>query len=299
MPGLAELGRSGGEQEQSGGFARELFDELVFGAGRFGSPAEVVGLVDNHQIPAGFDDLGAAIVHRRQKGDAGQGELAGEKRVFTRVAGLDVGAARFVKDGEPQVEAAQQLDEPLVGKRLGHEDQGAFNLTGGQEALEDQARLDGFAQADLVGQQHAGHLAVGDLVEDVELVGDQVDATAEEAAHLGLAEAGPGLEGAQAQVEHGGGLGLGGHHALGGGGDAGQVGDDVLAHALAGGADVGEQAGGLLDGGDGELFAGAGGDGFADGELHAFEHRGATRIDAFFAGGGEFDRDASAVKLRN
>jgi len=61
--------------------------------------------------------------------------LAGEKRVFARLAAFDVGAARLVEDREPQVEAAQEFDEPLVGERLGYEDEGAFNSAGGEQAL--------------------------------------------------------------------------------------------------------------------------------------------------------------------
>ena len=145
-------------------------------------------------------------------------------------------------------------------------------------------------------RQDARYLAVGYLVEDVELVGDEVDATAEEAADLGLAETVGGLEGAEAEIEDLGRVGLAGHEAFGGGGDAGDVGDGVFADALAGGADVGEEAGGFLDGGDGEFLAGAGGDGFTGGELDAFEDGGAAGVDAAFAGGGEFDRDAGVLQ---
>ena len=38
-----------------------------------------------------------------------------------------------------------------------------------QQAMQDQARLDGFAQADLVGQQDAGRVTVGDLLRDVKM----------------------------------------------------------------------------------------------------------------------------------
>src|SRR5690606_37491963 len=129
------------------------------------------------------------------------------------------------------------------------------------------------------------YLTVGYLVEDVELVRDEVDAAAEEAAHLGLAETIAGIERAQAQVEHLGRIGLAGEQTLGRGADAGDVGDGVLAHAATA-ADIDEQAGLLFDRLDGETRAVAGRDGFAFAELHAFEHGGASGVNAFFAGGG-------------
>ena len=103
VSGEAELGGRGGEEEETGGFAGELFDELVVGAGVFWSPAEVVGFVHDDEIPAGLDGLGAAGggVGSGEVGDAGEAELAGEERVFTGLGGFDGEAAGFVEDGEP------------------------------------------------------------------------------------------------------------------------------------------------------------------------------------------------------
>ncbi len=125
---------------------------------------------------------------------------------------------------------------------------------------------------------------------------DQVDAPAEKAAHLGGAKTRLGAQGAQAQGEDGGRLGLAGEQALGGRAHVGEIGDGVLAHAAAG-ADIHDQPALLLDALDDEGDALAGGDGLADGELHAFQHRRAARVDAALAGGGKLDRDARAIQL--
>ena len=218
----------------------------------------------------------------------------------TSVAELDdeaVEVLRATVDGLVKVAGLRRDPFENLGLMFGDEDEGAFDAAGGEEALENQACLDGVTQADLVGEEDARYLAVGYLVEDVELVGNEVDAAAEEAANLGLAETVGGLKSAEAEIEDLGGVGLFGHEAFGGGGDTGDVGDGVFAHALAFGADVGGQAGGFLDRADGELGADAGGHGFAGGELDALQDGRAAGINAFLAGGGELDRDAGAVEL--
>ncbi len=117
----------------------------------------MVGLVHDHEVPAGLDHLVAARLGALagEEGDAGEPELGREEGVFARLALLAGDAAGLVEDGEPEVEAAQQLDEPLVHERLGHEHERALGATDGEQALEDKAGLDGLAQADLVGEQHA------------------------------------------------------------------------------------------------------------------------------------------------
>ena len=53
--------------------------------------------------------------------------------------------------------------------------------------MQDQAGLDGFAQAHLVRQQHPRSVTRADLVGNVKLMGNQVDAAADESAHWRLA----------------------------------------------------------------------------------------------------------------
>jgi hypothetical protein len=254
-----------------------------------------MGFVDDDDVPTGGEGLVAAEfgggIRSGEERDGAERELRGEKRVLRGVARFAGEAAGFVVDAEPEIEAAEQLDEPLVRERFGDENEDAFRLTDGEEALEDEAGLDGFAEAHFVGEEHARQLARGDLVENVELVRDEFEATAEETAHVGLAEFCLGLERAVAEVEDFAGVGLTGHEALLREIDARDVGNGVFAHAAAG-AKIGEQAGGFLDGVDGERGAIARGEGLAGAELHAFQHRRAEGVEAIFAGGGEFDPDA-------
>ena len=227
----------------------------------------------------------------REKGNGAEGELRGEERILAGIALLAGEAAVLVVDAEPEVEAPEQLDEPLVRERLGHEDEDAFRLADGEEALEDEAGLDGFAEADLVGEEHARDLAGGDFLEDVELVRNEFEPATEKAADVGLAKLRLRLERAIAEVEDLAGIGLAGQEAFLREIDAGDIGEGVLAHAAAG-AHVGEAAGGLLDGVDGERGAVAGGDGFAGAKLHALEHGRAEGVEALFPRGGELHADA-------
>ncbi len=218
-------------------------------------------------------------------------------------------AAFFVVNAEPEVEAAQEFDEPLVGEGFGDEDEDAAGFADGEQALQDEAGFDGFAETDFIGEEYAGDLARGDFVEDVDLVRDEFEASAEVAAHVGLAEAGLCLECAQAQVKNFSGLDLAGEEAFGRGTDAGDVGEFVFADAAggmggAGGGEVNEEAGGLrvfFDGFDVEGGAVAGGEGVAGVESHAFEHGGAEGVEAAFAGGGVTDSNAAlrAVHARD
>ena len=295
VTGEAELSGRGGEEEKAGGAFGEFLDEGVLGAGGVGRPLEVVGFVDDDEIPAGGDGLGAALLDVGEEGDAREGELGGVEGIFIGIARLNVAETDLVEDREPEIEAAEQLDEPLVGERLGNEDEGALHFADGEEALEDETGLDGFAEADFVGEEDAGNLARGDLLEDVELVRDEFEASAEEAADFGGAEFGLGLECAVAEIEDFAFVDLSGEEAFLGEGDAGDVGDGVFADAFVARAEIEKEAGRsgvVFDGFDGEGEAVAGGDGFAGAELDAFQDGGAEGVKAVFAGGGELDADA-------
>ena len=270
---------------------RELLNERVIGTDGVGRPREVVGFIDDDDVPTGGEGLVTAWLAAGEERHGAEGELRGEKRILAGVTLLAGDATRLVIDAEPEIEAAEQLDEPLMRQRLGHEDEHAFRFSDGEEALEDEAGLDGFAEAHLVGEEDARNLARGDFLQNVELMRDEFEPPAEETAHVGRAEFRLRLKRAVAEIEDFAGIGLAGHEALLREIDAGDIGDGVLAHAAAG-AEVGEEACAILDGVDGERGAIAGSDGFAGAELHALQHRRAERVEAILAGGGEFDADA-------
>ena len=53
----AELLRRGGEQQHTGNTLSDGFDHLIGHTGRFGSPFEVVRLIDDEQVPGGVCGL--------------------------------------------------------------------------------------------------------------------------------------------------------------------------------------------------------------------------------------------------
>ena len=57
-----------------------------------------------------------------------------------------------------------------------------------EKALQDKAGFNRFTQSDFVRQQHSRYLSRGDLVQDVELVRNQIESTAQKSTHIGLPE---------------------------------------------------------------------------------------------------------------
>ena len=190
-----------GEQNHPGRGAGEGVDQLVSGAGRLGTPGQMVGFVDDEQIPSGGDYLGQPVGVAQQKLRAAHDALFVEKRVVF-VVGFHRGTARFIEDAEDQRKATDQFDEPLVHQRVRHEDEHAADFPGGQHAVQDQAGFDGFAEADLVGQQHARHIATAHLGGDVNLMRQQIDAPAEQTAHRFRFHTGTLTQGFVAHIKH-------------------------------------------------------------------------------------------------
>ena len=184
-----QLLRGGGEQQQAGGCAGQRLHHSVGRAGLLRGPGQMVGLVHNQQVPACGHRLGGPGRGAGQQADAAQHQLLLQERIAARLALLDGPAARLVEDAEGEGEPAQQLHEPLVDQRVGDQDEGAGDLPAAQQAVQDQAGLDGFTEPHLVGQQHPGQGPAADFVGDVELVRDQVHAPAHEAARGRLGHA--------------------------------------------------------------------------------------------------------------
>ena len=103
---------------------------------------------------------------------------------------LHVGEPPLVEQREHLVILAPQLAEPLHGERGRRHHEAALDAARVHEAVEDQAGLDGLAEAHFVGQQPAHRVAGGGALGDVQLVREQPDAAAEERAEpVGLAHA--------------------------------------------------------------------------------------------------------------
>ncbi len=92
---VTELIRGRGQQQHSGGLFGQSLDDLVGATRGFVVPLQMVGLVDNQQIPGGGVDLveaGALLAQPLQTADH---QLFGFERIFGIVRRLD--AALFVK----------------------------------------------------------------------------------------------------------------------------------------------------------------------------------------------------------
>jgi hypothetical protein len=183
----AELFGGSGEEEEAVGMLGEGIDELVVGAGLLGGPLEVVCFVDDDEVPAGVDGLLGSFWVLAEELDATEDELVIEERVCIKVALFDGLAAFLVEDGGVEVKAAEHFDEPLIDEGFGDEDECAGGAATEEEAVEDEAGFDGFAEADFIGEEDPGGVAGGDGVGDVELMGDEIDSGADETPDWGAA----------------------------------------------------------------------------------------------------------------
>ena len=186
----AELLGRGGEQQQGRGGRGEAFDEGVLGAGGVGRPLQVVGLVDDKQVPAGSHGLLSARRVVCEKGDAADDQLAVQKGVGLGLVAFDGRAAVCVKQAEEQVEAAPHFHEPLVHEGFGQQQQHASGAAGAVEPVQDEAGFDGLSKADFVGEQDARIPAAGDLAGDEHLMRQKVHPAADEPAHRVLKQLG-------------------------------------------------------------------------------------------------------------
>ncbi len=181
MSTAPKLLRRRGQQDQAGRARGEAFDQRVGRAGRVGRPFEVVRLVDDDDVPLGIDDLRGALRVVGEPADVGDQALLVLERIARGIADLDRFAAFLVEQREREIETAQQFDEPLAGQAGRCQYQHARDAAGGEQAREDQAGLDGLAEADFVGEQRAWRTALRNDVGNAQLMGDQVDARAGEA----------------------------------------------------------------------------------------------------------------------
>ncbi len=162
VAGLAELLRGGGEQQHGRRLAGQSVDQGVLGARVVLVPDQVMSFVYHQQVPVGLQQIVLCGGVLQQKLQRHQRQL-----LFLEGVALCAVAAVGVEQGELQVEAAAHFHQPLVLQVLRHHDQHPANAAGLQLAVQNQARLDGLAQAYLVGQQDAGRHAVGDVARNM------------------------------------------------------------------------------------------------------------------------------------
>ena len=157
-----EAHRRRGEEEDAEGGAADRGDrvvELVLG--------EVVRLVHDHEVERhgrrGGGEL--RVGAERLEGDDGV-RRARERR-------LDAAELRDPlrrEEGEERVELVEELGEPLEGEVLGDDDEHALGDAELAEAGEDEPRLDGLAEADLVREDEPRHAVLEDPARRAHLV---------------------------------------------------------------------------------------------------------------------------------
>ncbi len=184
------------------------------------------------------------------------------------------------------MEAAEELDEPLVRQGVRHEDEDAGGAAGEVEAVEDEPGLDGLAEADFICQQDARQEAGGDVGGDGHLVRDGIDPTTDEAAHGGGLHAAAPLDGFSTEGKGGQVVDAGREEALLGAAEGDGVGEFPFRDGL-GSAVVNESAGGFRDGVDLQLRPVLQGDFVPCPEAGAMQRGAVTRVAAGLADGGE------------
>ena len=101
--------------------------------------------------------------------------------VGTEIAG-HVGEALRIEEREHLVVLPPELTQPLHGERIRCDHETAIDLPGVHEAIQDERGLDGLAEAHFVGEQPPHGIAGARALRDVELMGKEPDASAEEGA---------------------------------------------------------------------------------------------------------------------
>ena len=143
----------------------------------------MVCLIHHQHVPARIQHLCGAHLVTRQEIHRSQHPLTFEKRIAAWIPVFDRFAPLLVEEAEGQLEPPQQLHEPLMHQRLGHQDQHPLRPAGEDQAVEDQARFDRFSQPHLIRQQHPRPRPVRHLIRDEKLVRDQIHPRPRQPAH--------------------------------------------------------------------------------------------------------------------
>ena len=153
-------------------------------------PPQSLRFVDDEQIDSRFHGLIAQLRTIDQHIDRNNYTAMHVEwiEVGTKVA-CDVGEARGVEQGEHLVVLSPELAQPLHRQSLWHDNEAAIDRPRVHEPVQNQRGLDGFAEADFVGEQPAHRIARARALGDVQLVREEANASAEERAQaIGFAK---------------------------------------------------------------------------------------------------------------
>ena len=170
LVGIA-LVRGGRQEEQVSSVMAKLFREAVV-LGRLDlasvpDPAQVVGLIEDHEIPA------RCRQHPLQPGAALQRIDRGDDPVVMLPSGKVRVGKVDAEHLEAKTEAILQLALPVLDEAGGAHDQGPAHLPARDELADDHARLDGLAEPDLVGDQEPPAGRRHHVVGEKDLVGQK------------------------------------------------------------------------------------------------------------------------------
>jgi hypothetical protein len=109
-------------------------------------------LIDDDHIPPGSSSQVAELFIMRQELHADNSELIVLKWIGRLAKRLKV---LWGEKPEKKVESAQELNEPLMKKRLGYTDKASPHSAGKSHSMQDKAGFDGLTEPRFVGEKHA------------------------------------------------------------------------------------------------------------------------------------------------
>src|SRR5215468_1442281 len=130
MAGNTELFGRRRQEQQSRCSAAQSFDKTVLGAWIARGPGQVMGLIDDHHVPTGFECLCRPIFVLSKPLQAAKNELPVQKWIHTRVSRLDIFASLLIENVKPEIETPEEFNEPLMHQRFRNKNKSALHTAG-------------------------------------------------------------------------------------------------------------------------------------------------------------------------
>src|SRR5215475_7664009 len=136
-------------------------------------------LIDDDDVPTGFECLCRPIFVLSKPCQAAKNELPVQKRIRTGVSRLDIFASLLIENVKPEIETPEQFNEPLMHQRFGNKNEGALHTAGEYQSMQDEAGFDCLSQAHFIGEQHTWSKPRSNFRCDIKLMRNQVNAPAD------------------------------------------------------------------------------------------------------------------------
>src|SRR4051812_21869654 len=134
---LAQLLWGRREQKDTANLAGKLVDQLILRAGAFPRSGQMMGFIDDQDVPVSRHGLRHAFWVMREQAGRANDQLIVEKRVGFGISRFDRIAAFLIENREPKVKPSQEFDEPLMNERFGDHDQYPPRAPGHEQAMQD------------------------------------------------------------------------------------------------------------------------------------------------------------------